>query len=105
MPICFANAKSRLVGVRRSFAKARVQPFSAADLAMADTPSNRKSCTRNGEPLNDPGLDIFAYDEWYLGDDDKEHPMIPDDALILASTRARTVRCLSKKSRTDFFTI
>ncbi|VFN03330.1 MAG: Phage major capsid protein E [Candidatus Kentron sp. G] len=42
--------------------------------------------------LNDPGIDIFAYDEWYLGDDDKEHPMIPDDAIILASTRARTVR-------------
>nr|VFK12787.1 MAG: Phage major capsid protein E [Candidatus Kentron sp. LFY] len=42
--------------------------------------------------LNDPGVDIFTYDEWYLGDDDQEHPMVPEETIILGSTRARTLR-------------
>jgi len=42
--------------------------------------------------LNDPGLDLFTYDEWYLDDNDVEQPMVPVDRIIMGSTRADTVR-------------
>lgn len=42
--------------------------------------------------LNDPGIDLFTYDEWYLDDAGNEQPMVPVDAVIMGSTRAKTVR-------------
>lgn len=39
--------------------------------------------------LNDPGVDLYGYDEWYLDDDDDEQPMIPAGGLILGSTSTR----------------
>lgn len=39
--------------------------------------------------LNDPGVDLYAYDEWYLDDDDEEQPIIPAGGLILGSTSTR----------------
>lgn len=39
--------------------------------------------------LNDPGVDLYGYDEWYLDDDDKERPMIPEGGLILGATGTR----------------
>ena len=42
--------------------------------------------------LNDPGIDLFTYDEWYLDDNGDEQPMVPVDAVIMGSTRARTAR-------------
>lgn len=41
--------------------------------------------------LNDPGVDLYGYDEWYLADDDaaEELPMIPAGGLILGSTSTR----------------
>jgi hypothetical protein len=35
------------------------------------------------------GLDIYSYDEWYLDEDGTEKPMVPDGAVLLASTSAR----------------
>jgi len=39
--------------------------------------------------LNDPGVDLYGYDEWYLDDDEEEQPMIPAGGLILGSTSTR----------------
>lgn len=39
--------------------------------------------------LNDPGVDLYAYDEWYLDDEAGEKPMIPAGGLILGSTATR----------------
>lgn len=39
--------------------------------------------------LNDPGVDLYTYDEWYLADQDDEKPMIPAGGLILGSTATR----------------
>lgn len=39
--------------------------------------------------LNDPGLDLYGYDEWYLDDDEEEQPMIPSGGLILGATATR----------------
>ncbi|MFP3405690.1 major capsid protein [Pseudomonas sp. Irchel s3f19] len=39
--------------------------------------------------LNDPGVDLYAYDEWYLDDEDGEKPLIPAGGLILGSTATR----------------
>lgn len=41
--------------------------------------------------LNDPGVDLYGYDEWYLADDDEDEelPMIPAGGLILGSTSTR----------------
>lgn len=39
--------------------------------------------------LNDPGVDIFVYDEWYLDDEGTEQPVIPAGGLILGSTSTR----------------
>lgn len=39
--------------------------------------------------LNDPGVDLYAYDEWYLDDDGVEQPAIPKGGLILGSTSTR----------------
>lgn len=39
--------------------------------------------------LNDPGVDLYGYDEWYLDDDDEERPMIPEGGLILGATGTR----------------
>lgn len=36
--------------------------------------------------LNDPGIDLYVYDEWYLDDEDNEQPMIPVGGLIMGST-------------------
>ena len=38
------------------------------------------------------GVDLYGYDEWYLDDDGKEKPMVPVDAIFIASTQARTAR-------------
>lgn len=43
--------------------------------------------------LNYPGVDVYAYDEWYVDPlDDTEKPMVPSDSLILGATNARAVR-------------
>lgn len=41
--------------------------------------------------LNDPGIDLYSYDEWYLadGDEGEEQPMVPAGGLILGSTSTR----------------
>ncbi|MDP9557152.1 UNVERIFIED_ORG: hypothetical protein J2W65_002793 [Pseudomonas parafulva] len=39
--------------------------------------------------LNDPGVDLYAYDEWYADDDGKDQPVIPEGGLILGSTSTR----------------
>ncbi|MGU0755844.1 major capsid protein [Pseudomonas aeruginosa] len=41
--------------------------------------------------LNDPGVDIYGYDEWYVPDDGdkKEQPMISAGGIILGSTNTR----------------
>lgn len=39
--------------------------------------------------LNDPGVDLYAYDEWYLDNNGDEKPMIPAGGLILGSTNTR----------------
>lgn len=39
--------------------------------------------------LNDPGIDLYVYDEWYLDDEDDEQPMVPAGGLILGSTSTR----------------
>lgn len=42
--------------------------------------------------LNDPGLDLYAYDEWYLDDAGVEQPMIPVDRIVMGATTARATR-------------
>ena len=42
--------------------------------------------------LNDPGLDVYAYDEWYVDDAGVEQPMVPVDRIIMGSTSARATR-------------
>lgn len=42
--------------------------------------------------INEVGLDIYAYDEWYLDDNDVEQPMIPANKIIMGSTQARCIR-------------
>lgn len=39
--------------------------------------------------LNDPGVDIYAYDEWFLDDAGDEQPMIPAGGLIMGATNTR----------------
>lgn len=39
--------------------------------------------------LNDPGVDLYTYDEWYLADEGGEMPMVPAGGLILGSTSTR----------------
>ena len=40
--------------------------------------------------LNDPGVDLYVYNEWFLEDEDEgESPMIPAGGLILGSTGTR----------------
>lgn len=39
--------------------------------------------------LNDPGIDLYAYDEWYLDATGDEQPVIPAGGLILGSTSTR----------------
>lgn len=41
---------------------------------------------------NIEGLDIYAYDEWYVDDTGTEQPMVPVDKIFLGSTKARTAR-------------
>jgi hypothetical protein len=38
------------------------------------------------------GLDLFAYDEWYVDDNGDEQPMVPAGKILLGSTRARAAR-------------
>lgn len=45
--------------------------------------------------LNDPGVDLYAYDEWYLDDEDGEKPMVPAGGLILGSTATRNAMLYS----------
>ncbi|MDH5258263.1 MAG: major capsid protein [Gammaproteobacteria bacterium] len=42
--------------------------------------------------LNDPGLDLYAYDEWYVDDAGAEQPMIPVDRIVMGATNARATR-------------
>lgn len=39
--------------------------------------------------LNDPGVDLYTYDEWYIDDDGEERPVIPKGGLVLGSTSTR----------------
>lgn len=39
--------------------------------------------------LNDPGVDLYAYDEWYADDEGEDQPVIPEGGLILGSTSTR----------------
>jgi hypothetical protein len=40
--------------------------------------------------LNDPGIDLYTYNEWYLENDgDEEAPLIPAGGVILGSTSTR----------------
>ncbi len=39
--------------------------------------------------LNDPGVDLYAYDEWYLDDEGVEQPVIPAGGMIMGSTSTR----------------
>lgn len=41
--------------------------------------------------FNDSMVDLYAYDEWYVDPaDNKSKPIVPEDAILLASTEART---------------
>lgn len=40
--------------------------------------------------LQDVGLDIYTYDEWYV-DGEEEKPMVPEDLCLLASPNVRTM--------------
>jgi hypothetical protein len=42
--------------------------------------------------LNDPGLDLYAYDEWYVDDAGSELPMMPVDRIVMGATTARATR-------------
>jgi hypothetical protein len=39
--------------------------------------------------LNDPGIDLYVYDEWYLDDEGDEQQMVPSGGLMLGSTSTR----------------
>lgn len=39
--------------------------------------------------LNDPGIDLYAYDEWYLDAEGVEQPIISAGGIILGSTNTR----------------
>lgn len=39
--------------------------------------------------LNDPGIDLYAYDEWYLDAENAEQPIISEGGIILGSTNTR----------------
>lgn len=39
--------------------------------------------------LNDPGIDLYVYDEWYLDDEGDEQQMVPAGGLILGATSTR----------------
>ncbi|MBB3192052.1 major capsid protein [Halomonas cerina] len=39
--------------------------------------------------LNDPGMDLYAYEEWYVDDEGNEQPMIPAGGLIVGPTNSR----------------
>lgn len=39
--------------------------------------------------LNDPGIDLYSYDEWYLDNEGNEKPMVAAGGLILGSTATR----------------
>lgn len=39
--------------------------------------------------LNDPGLDLYGYDEWHLDEDDVAQPVVPAGGLILGATNTR----------------
>jgi hypothetical protein len=41
---------------------------------------------------NIEGLDIYTYNEYYLDDNGDLQPMVPEDMIIMGSTRARAVR-------------
>lgn len=41
--------------------------------------------------LNEVGIDIYAYDEWYINDEGKEVPMVPETACLLASPDTKTM--------------
>lgn len=42
--------------------------------------------------INEIGLDIYAYDEWYINDAGTEVAMIPANKIIMGSTSARCIR-------------
>lgn len=39
--------------------------------------------------LNDPGMDLYAYEEWYVDDAGVEQPMVPAGGLIVGPTNSR----------------
>lgn len=39
--------------------------------------------------LNDPGLDLYVYEEWYIDDEGTEQPMIPEGGIIVGATSTR----------------
>lgn len=42
--------------------------------------------------INEVGVDIYTYDEWYVDTDNTEKPMIQSGKVILGSTQARATR-------------
>lgn len=41
--------------------------------------------------VNELGMDIYSYLEWYVGDDGEEYPMVPEGKILVGSTRAQTL--------------
>lgn len=39
--------------------------------------------------LNNPGVDLYVYEEWYLDDNGEEKPMVPEGSLIMGPTSSR----------------
>lgn len=55
--------------------------------------------------FKDSALDIYTYDEWYLGDDGVEAPMVPLNQVLVAGSDVRTtmaygIVCLTKDGNT-----
>lgn len=63
--------------------------YRRVDLGQID-PSHLPNGVTYWGRLKDSALDIWTYDEWYLGDDDEEHPMVPTDHVLIGSPAART---------------
>lgn len=60
------------------------------DLGMIDPQHLPNGVTYWGY-LKDSGLDVYSYDESYIGDDGNEHPIVPDDKALVCSDAGKTV--------------
>lgn len=59
------------------------------DMGLID-PSNLPNGVTYWGYLKDSGIDLWTYDEWYLGDDGEEHPMVPVKSVLMGSPNVRT---------------